>query len=297
MAEIILNKREESTQVLQTLPQNMVESIISKIASLKIQQVFLHADWSQPPQYCQWLFNELRDKKIQTTVCTGSMTALASITAFIDTGMFIELGLERTGKTGSADNLSKTHGLKFFLAVDTISEDGSLYRDAVAQIPPSSKITLGINWRNRMSGPLPINEEDYSAWAATTVAVVGLLTAKKVMSEIGCGLKLCMFSRPQLGLLPTKLIEWPIAHCARSYFYDVDGSLRPCMRLTLPETMSFNYESAIAEVSSAFVKWLAPFSGHCMEADDLNCRSLKIGCCNTGCIEHAAKEWQSSSGE
>jgi hypothetical protein len=292
MAEIVLNKKDASTPKIVSMDKDIIIAIISQIALMKLQNLSLHADWSKAPDYCPWLFAELKNKGIQTTVCTNSMPDLSSINSFLDGGTFIELNLS-THHISPVERNSKIRNLRFFLCVDSISQDASLYSEVVDNIPPSAKITLGINWQSRLSGPSAIAEKDYPAWSKTIIAIVEKLSAKKITTQFACGLKLCMFTNQQLGYLPTRLIEWPLSYCSRSLFFDVDGSLRPCMRLTPPDNLSFNHETTLTDASVAFVNWLAPYSGHCLDAEDLNCRSLKTGGCGTGCIEHTFSEWHS----
>jgi hypothetical protein len=73
----------------------------------------------------------------------------------------------------------------------------------------------------------------------------------------------------------------------------VDGTLTPCMRLEVPGHLRFNHETDIKRAEAAFSEWLGPFSGHCMEAEELECRSLKTGGCATGCPQHSMDEWKS----
>ena len=292
MAEIVINKRDESTLDIVSMDREIVVAIVSRIALMKLKKVCVHADWSTPPDYCKWLFAELKNKGIQTIVCTNSITSLDTINNLIDSGTSVELSLCNKNNT-RVEKTSNTRKLYYFLCVDKISRDGTLYTEVVDRIPPESKITLGINWQSRLSGPSAIAEEDYPAWSDTVIALLEQLSAKKITSEFACGLKLCMFSHEQLGYLPTRLLQWPIAYCFRSFFYNVDGSLRPCMRLNLPNNLSYNHETDIADVSKTLAHWWKPYIGHCMDSEDLNCRSLKTCACGTGCLEHTLAEWHS----
>jgi hypothetical protein len=295
MAEIVINKRAKSTLDIVSMDREIVGAILSRIALVKLKKISLHADWSMPPEYCQWLFAELKDKGVQTTVCTDSITSLDTIKDLIDSGTFVELNICDKNNT-LEEKTSYINKFYYFLCIDKISRDGSLYKKVIDNIPPHSRITLGINWQSRLSGPSPIAEEDYSAWSSTVIALLEQLSAKKITSELGCGIKLCMFSHEQLGYLPTRLLQWPIAYCSRSLFYDVDGSLRPCMRLNLPNHLSFNHQTDIPDVSRTLASWLEPYTGHCLDSEALNCRSLKTSACGSGCIEHSFAEWHSDKG-
>lgn len=294
MAELVLSKRDTSTGTLQYMSRETVETIIEKLSHTVDKKMFLHADWTAPPEYSEWLFSHLAEKGFETTACTHTIDALPFIKHMQGKVDIIELCLERKGKIEKKKGSAAIRTPKFFLIVDTISKDGSLYEDILETIPPSSLVTLGINWQSRLSGPSIFKEEDSSSWAATVMAIVEKLSAQKSSTELACGIKLCMFNRQQLGILPTKLIKWPLARCQTSFFFDINGNLQPCMRLSLPKNLSFNHLSDLQEVSKSFLEWLEPYSGHCLDAEDLNCRSHKVGCCSTGCIEHTVNEWQSS---
>jgi hypothetical protein len=295
MAEIVINTRAEATLDIVSMDREIIVAILSRIALMKLRKISLHADWSVPPDYCRWLFEELKDKGIQTIVCTDSISSLDSIKDFLDSGTSVELSLCH-GYQALTEKTSYSRKLYYFLCVDKISRDGALYKEVIDLIPRESKITLGINWQSRLSGPSAIAEEDYRAWSDTTMALLEQLSAKKITSELGCGIKLCMFSHEQLGYLPTRLLQWPIAYCSRSLFYDVDGSLRPCMRLKLPSHLTFNHQTDIPDVSRALANWLEPYVGHCLDSEDLNCRSLKTCACGAGCVEHSFAEWHSEKG-
>ncbi len=294
MAEIILSTRDESDQALRYMPREVVDSILEKIVPLKPQQILLHADWTEPPEYSDWLFSRLREHHIQATICIDSIESIPSIKKFNDESNFVELCLNRTNNGEPSENLNGVSGLKFFLPVNAISQDASLYDTALDRITSPCKMTLGINWQSRLSGPGPIPEDDYSAWADTIIALVDKLNAKKVQVEIACGLKLCMFTREQLGYLPTRLVNWPLAYCAHSFFFKVDGTLQPCMRLHSTEAHRFSHKSDINSAAEDFENWLTPYTGHCMDSEDLDCRSLKTRGCGTGCPEHTISEWLSS---
>ena len=294
MAELVLSKRDASTAMLQYMPKKTVETIIERLSHTGDRLLSFHADWANPPEYVEWLFSLLKEKGFQTIACvqaTDDVEIVKRLQEKVDT---VEVCLERTNKFIDKEYLSQLQFPRLFLVVDTISEDALLYSDIIDAMPQSSRVTLGINWKNRLSGPSVFQEEDWSSWAATIVAIIEKLSAKRIGAELACGIKLCMFNRQQLGILPTKLIKWPLAACHTSFFFDADGNLQPCMRLSLPASLNFNYESDLREVSKSFLEWLEPYNGRCLDAEDLNCRSHKVGCCGTGCIEHTINEWQAS---
>lgn len=294
MADIVLNKRDASTGKLQCIEQGVIESVLRRLVEMKVKRINLHADWSEPPVFIGWLLEQLHVNNVHVTVCSNSLQEAANVDQFFRPEMIKELCLFRDDSAAVDEDFTRVDGLRFFLPVDTMSPDCSDYLKVIERIPPLTNITLGINWKTRISGPLPMPEADYGAWADTVFTLFDLLSKKKITATIDCGLKLCIFTRKQLGQLPNKLVKWPIARCTHSYFYDVDGSLRPCMRLNLPKHLNFNHETNLREATIAFVEWLSPFTGHCMEADDLNCRCLKTNACSIGCLEHSASEWHSS---
>ncbi len=294
MADIVLNRKDASGGKLQCMERAVLESVLQRLIEMKVQKVNLHAEWSEPPAFLGWLLEELHANNIFVTVCSNSLQDTSRIDQYIRPDMLKEFCLFRGEAAASDEDFTKVDGVKFFLPVDIISQDCSEYLKVIDRIPPYTEIMLGINWKTRLSGPLAMEETDHSAWADTIFALLDILSKKNIQSTIGCGVMSCIFTRQQLGQLPNRLLKWPIANCSQSYFYDFDGSLTPCMRLDLPEHLTFNQDTSLKDATIAFVEWLAPFTGHCMESDDFNCRSLKTKACNTGCIEHARSEWHSS---
>lgn len=294
MAEIVLSIKNDSGNDPVCMAKETVESIFTNIFENKRLLLTLHGDWAHPPVYSEWLFNTIKDRRIQTKLCTDSIESLDSIKHLLSDQIHIELSLLKDDPIPPQTGWSEISNISFFLPIDTPSPDGSLYDHILDQIPEKRKVILGINWKDRLSGPAPTPADDYSIWSDTVIALVDKLSQKKIKAEFACGLKLCMFSRDQLGHLPKKLLVWPIAYCARSFFYTLEGNLQPCMRLTLPEGMSLSSDSNLQKAAEVLEKWLLPYGGSCYETDDFDCLCLKAGSCETGCLQHSIGEWQSS---
>lgn len=294
MAEIVLNRKDNSGQNPIWMTKETLESILKNLLDEKYLSLTLHGDWSNPPEYSERLFRTLIDRKVPTKLSTESFEGLKPIEHLINDNFHIELCLHRETSVPEKTTLAERKNISFFLPIDQPSPDGSLYEHIITKLPAGRKVIPGINWKNRLSGPEPIHEDDYNVWADTAIAILDQLTSQKIPADFACGLKLCMFSRKQLGHLPTKLVNWPIASCQRSrLFYTLEGNLQPCPRLTPPENMTLDSSTNLLRAGEIFDKWLMPYSSSCYESDTFDCRSLKVGSCQVGCVQHTIEEWQS----
>ncbi len=295
MAEIVLNRYDASSGDLLTLPKEKLAAILDQLGPTSMDRLRLHCDWANPPEYIDWLFKELKRLGSVPTLVAKSLHELGAVKKYLNNTTVVEIFLLKGQEIEEIKEEDITFHLSYFIAIDAISQDGSLYHGLLSQIEdrPFSKTTLGVNWTSPVSGPLPMDEEDHGVWADTVISVIESLSKKKITSEFACGLKLCIFSREQLGHLPTRKVNWPIAVCSRNYFYDVDGTLSPCMLLQHSVEKKYTPSDNIMDVTEDFLEWLSPYLGHCLEAETLDCLCLKARSCQTGCLAHTIDEFKS----
>lgn len=293
MAEIVLSVKGDSEREPACMAQETLESILANLAEEKHSALSLHCDWSNPPHYYGWLIDLIKKRQFPTRLFLDSFESFDLVKDLVSDRVHVEIALSVDDTIPEEIDWSNYQNISFFLPLTSPSPGGLHYKQIIDQLPAERKVNLGVNWKNRLSGPSALSEKDYPAWSETIISLIDMLSKKKVMTDFACGLKLCMLNRQQLGQLPKKLVILPISICPKSFFYTVDGTLQPCMRLELPKEIALPKAAKISQASALFDAWLMPYGGSCYETDNFDCRSLKVGSCQTGCIQHSIEEWQS----
>lgn len=259
-------------------------------------QLYCHGDWDVSIDDLIWLLAEGRKKALDVSVCLFP-DEIKKLRSILDSQQKVELVLRHGEEPVGLGGLPAETKAAVFLPLPEPSGIPSCLEQALKHFPEPEQVTLGVGWADRLSGPAPVEEGEEAAWARSILEIAEFLALhnerveKKVRLEFACGLKLCLLEQEQLGELVNAYVRWPIATCPRPLVVWPDGEVQPCVRLRLPEAM---YPQAMAdpdEVAVAAEQWLAPYAGLCYDSPGLNCRSLKVKSCATGCLQHSVEQW------
>jgi len=280
---------EENITTLQTLQRNL-----EIISSVKKNRISVHAEWSVAEKKLQPLLAAIADVKLSKIYCVDSEDLLDSLLQVVPEESFFEVSLRAGSSLTALQQLKKRKNVSFFLPLEAYTDAAAgTISQALEIYPEPLKIEIGVGWRHRLSGPLPIPQEEHEAWAEHVLSLVQSLAQKSRKLSFACGLKLCMFSRLQLGELAVKNVTWPIAFCPRPFLFKENGDIRPCVRLPLPDGLAEEDIRNLDKTADSVSQWLSPYLGFCYDAETLHCRSLNVKSCSTGCLEHSLEGWQS----
>jgi hypothetical protein len=232
---------------------------------------------------------------ISLTLCLTSSDTIEHLQPLPSGDFAIEISLLPGSTPHSLSELVNFKKISFFMPLERPDAYPVHLKAAMKLYPRPQKIRIGVGWAHRLSGPAPIPKDHHPLWAESLLSLINEISAKPMKIEFACGLKLCLFSRLQLGDLASKSITWPIATCPKRFLFTPDGNMALCFRLRIPQTLHISNDSELAVVAKEIDKWSAPYSGLCSLSETLNCRSLRVKSCSSGCLEQSLSEWSSST--
>lgn len=295
MTEIILSTPGYLNAPFEKMGLDALRNILKKISIRKHTHVYCHAHWSQPVDTLEWLVSESKKMGLSLTLCLSSSDTIEHLQALLSEDFAIEVSLLPGSNPHCLSELVNFQKISFFLPLERPDAYPARLRTAMKIYPNPKKIRLGIGWKHRLSGPAQITKDHHPLWAESLISLIDEISLQPMKIEFACGLKLCLFNRLQLGDLASKSITWPIATCPKRFIFTPDGKMALCFRLRIPLPVHTSSESELAVIAKEIDKWSAPYSGLCYHSETLDCRSLRVKSCSTGCLEHSLSEWSSST--
>lgn len=283
----------------QAMQEETLQVCFEKLAGNKHSEVYCHGDWAASTSLLKSVITKIEGAVSGVLFCLHKKDDPKSVVAILPEDIKLEVALDDLGSNTCLEALQGRKNVGFFVPLKSPGEGKEIIQDALSVYSNPNRIRLGVGWQNRLSGPSQITEEDYEKWATSIVDLVELIThhseeiGEHIKIEFGCGLKLCMFEKEQLGEMAQRSLKWPIATCPRPFLVREDGELKPCVRLGMPDSVRLDDETNLNNEFERLGKWLSPYTGHCSDAETLYCRCLKVHSCVTGCLEHRLNEWDS----
>jgi len=279
------------------LEQGDLRSWLAKNQKTKRILAHCHGDWTRTLELFKWFAIEAKERGIQLVASVDSEEGLKCLLPLLSSDVRVEVLLQETEILLDSITLQDVSQLSLFLPLARPEAHPQLLNHALEKLSTVENVRIGVGWKNRMSGPLPIDSEEHEAWADAVLQIVAsitkysLRTGNVVRIEFSCGLKQCLFSTRQLGMLVEQNIVWPIATCPRKFVLFPGGNIQPCMRLEMDEQENVSSLAGFSDLTEKVDAWVAPYLGFCYQSEELNCRSLGVRSCSTGCVQHSMEEW------
>lgn len=294
MPEIHLTHIGETDSRATVMERSVLEYILGLSTGKHRGMLSFKADWSHPPDYLDWLADNMYARKIPAELVFNLDEPVDSFSPFLKRGFKLTATAAPGMDFNNVSKLRELEHLNLILPMPQPEFDPDLIRSILHEIPGIEGVRLGVSWQDNYSGPSPIELGDEARWAQAIEDIVRIISLERRDVEFLCGLHLCLFNRSQLGRLSAMRVRWPIAHCPTEIVFDPNGRIKPCPRLSISHEKSALDIISLENERTEITDRLKPFRGLCPQARVLDCRSLAVGACFGGCIGHMMSSWRSA---
>ncbi len=292
LCDTLLNKGRPEISVMDISTLRNLLTIAEKEKE-PIRYIYINAGIDEG--HCRACLKLLASRHNSSTLLIGSQVGHETVGMLASTSFPMMLDINLFLKTRSLpEGIEKCSELGLFLPIPSADSDTHSLEECLDKLTGIGikHACLGVGWSNHYDGPVIIDKSEYNIWAHKLLSISAMLTSRRILFSMACGLPLCLLSKDQLSLMTTMRVRWPIAIC-----YNQELTVGPkgetflCPKTRHRFMMNLFEGGSLIGIRNTFNQIIMPFSGLCLKSAN-PCRSLLTRACPGECLAYSLSQWQ-----